>query len=239
MIYLFSGLGADSRVFEYLQLDNYPTKVIEWRQPLPTETLGMYAKRLVDEQIDVSPDNVFIGVSFGGIVAQEVARLTQPAAVILISSVKDTSEVPFYYHWFGKLQFDRLVPAGLLTWPTFFTYYCFGVSMQNHKQLLKNILQHTDKVFLKWAIRQILRWQPLQKIENLMHIHGDNDHILPYRTTRNALLIKNGGHLMIVTHGKEISEIINRYLVLIRTTNQLFIRSQQIGTFTYGTTTGI
>lgn len=210
MIYLFSGLGADSRVFESLDLGDWPTKVVEWRQPLPAETLARYAQRLVQEQMEVRADTILIGVSFGGMVAVEVARLINPAKVILISSAKDFRELPWYYRWFGKLRLDMLIPAWFLTFPTFFTYKAFGASSQKDRQLLRNILQHTDKRFLKWAIRQILSWQTLHKIENLVHIHGDNDRILPYRYARNAICIPNGGHLMIVSQATEISVIIKK-----------------------------
>ncbi len=212
MIYLFSGLGADYRVFEYLQWDNVATQVIEWNLPEPGDTLKTYTKRLLEEQIAEDRDNIFIGVSFGGIVAQQVAQLTTYKSIILISSAQNKNQLPLLYRWFGKLNLDKLLPARLLNTPTFFTYYFFGVSNQTHKQLLKNILQTTDQYFLKWAIRQILQWESLQKIENLMHIHGDNDRILPIKHIKNPVRVKGGGHLMVVTHAEEISKILKRCL---------------------------
>ncbi len=211
MVYLFSGLGADESIFRFLEL-KIPAQVIRWMAPQPSENLEGYARRIVTEQITEPHGAVLIGVSFGGIVAGEVARLLKPAKLLLISSLKNSGELPFYYRWAGKLRLDVLIPAQFMIHPTFFTYYSFGVSNQRDKALLKEILQNTDKVFLKWAIRQILTWKSLQKIENLVHIHGGNDHILPCRYVKNAITVENGGHLMIISQAKKISELIQRYL---------------------------
>jgi hypothetical protein len=39
-LYLFSGLGADKRVFEYLDLKAYDTTCIEWLPPGEDETIA-------------------------------------------------------------------------------------------------------------------------------------------------------------------------------------------------------
>jgi len=216
MIYLFSGLGADERVFAYLDFGRHPTQVIRWETPLPTDTLKQYAHRIAATQITHPTDAVFIGVSFGGIVAIEVARFIQPTKVILISSVKKPGELPWYYRLAGRLRFDRLVPARWLAFSTPLTYFLFGVTAPDEKALLATILQNTDPVFLKWAIRQILQWRTVQKIENLVHIHGDNDRILPYKSIKNAICVTNGGHFMVVSQADQVSRIVKRCLNELR-----------------------
>ncbi len=68
MIYFISGLGADERVFAYLDLGDREYRHISWEIPTNHETLESYCWRLI-AQIDLSQDICLIGVSFGGTVA--------------------------------------------------------------------------------------------------------------------------------------------------------------------------
>lgn len=85
-LYLIGGLGADERVFRYLDIKN-ETQVIKWINPKSKEELKHYANRLL-EQINQNEDFGLLGVSFGGIVAIELAKLAHPQKLILISSVE-------------------------------------------------------------------------------------------------------------------------------------------------------
>jgi len=55
--------------------------------PLGDESLESYAKRL-SEHIPKNDEVVLIGVSFGGIIVQEIHKLVNTKKVIIISSVK-------------------------------------------------------------------------------------------------------------------------------------------------------
>jgi hypothetical protein len=77
------------------------------------------------------------------------------------------------------------------------------------KELLKNILLNTDKLFLKWAINAILNWKNKELIPNLMHIHGDTDRILPNKN-KIDFIIPNGGHLMVFNQADLINPLISK-----------------------------
>jgi hypothetical protein len=72
-LYLFSGLGADKRIFQRLDLSGYAVNYIEWILPLEGETIEQYASRLLCQI--TAPNPTLIGLSFGGIMAIEVAKL--------------------------------------------------------------------------------------------------------------------------------------------------------------------
>src|SRR4051794_12190133 len=91
MIYCISGLGADERVFQYLRLGELPLQHIHWIRPYRQEPIAHYAGRLL-EQINLAGEVVLIGVSFGGLIAQELAKIIHCQRVILISSVKSERE---------------------------------------------------------------------------------------------------------------------------------------------------
>ena len=92
-IYCVSGLGADERVFQKLKLEGYQPIHIRWVEPENKESITDYAKRLT-EQIK-SDEPILIGLSFGGIIAIEIAKQINTKKVILISSTKNQQEVPF------------------------------------------------------------------------------------------------------------------------------------------------
>ena len=66
-LYLLSGLGADKRVFDCLDLSGFKLNHIVWIDPLDNETIEDYAQRLL-LQIPASRPTL-MGVSFGGIMA--------------------------------------------------------------------------------------------------------------------------------------------------------------------------
>ena len=86
-IYCFSGLGADERVFAFLKL-NPPYELIPviWIKPLEGEVLEEYSKR-ISENIETKNPFGILGVSFGGVVAQEVSKIVKPKFTLLISSI--------------------------------------------------------------------------------------------------------------------------------------------------------
>jgi esterase/lipase len=74
--YLISGLGADERVFDYLDVKAH-TSVIKWLEPEYKESLEDYTQRL-SFRINQTEEFGIIGVSFGGIVAIELSNICKP-----------------------------------------------------------------------------------------------------------------------------------------------------------------
>ncbi len=71
-VYLVPGLAADKEIFKNTQLPapQYTIHVISWLIPHRRETIVDYAARMA---VFVTHENaVLVGVSFGGIVAQEM-----------------------------------------------------------------------------------------------------------------------------------------------------------------------
>ncbi|PKL16336.1 MAG: alpha/beta hydrolase [Spirochaetae bacterium HGW-Spirochaetae-5] len=208
---LISGLGADERVYKYLTLDNYDINFIKWENPSHNETLSDYVKRL-SKQINYNNDNILIGVSFGGIVAIELSKIIDYKMVIIISSVKDKYEIPALYRIIGKLGVLNLIPSVVLKSFKSGIHYYFGIKKREEKLLLNSIINETDSVFLKWALTQVMRWNNINIIDNLHHIHGNKDRLFPINKIKNYFLIESGHHFMIVSKSQEVSETINNIL---------------------------
>lgn len=209
-VYVFSGLGADYRVFQNIELNDFNLNHILWIPPLNNESIAAYAKRLLS-QIK-TPNPVLIGLSFGGIIAVEVAKLIETNKVILISSIKSKYEIPPYFRLAGKFKLHRLLPAKFLKTVNFLSYWFFGIETKMDKQLLKQILFDTNPQFLKWAINEIVMWKNEIILNNIYHIHGDDDHILPSFYIKPDVLIPKGGHFMILNKAEQIEAILNTHL---------------------------
>lgn len=209
-IYIFSGLGADERVFQRLKFSGYSITFIKWILPVYSETIESYSARLLDQI--TTPKPILIGLSFGGLIAVEIAKLIDTEKIILIASAKTKQEIPFYYRWAGHLKLHKLLPIGLLKESNFITDWFFGTSSTFDKQLLKQILNDTDPEFLKWAIDKIVNWKNQTLPNYFKHIHGTADRILPGRFVTFDIEVKNGGHLMTLNKSEELTEIIRRQL---------------------------
>jgi pimeloyl-ACP methyl ester carboxylesterase len=207
-IYVFSGLGADRRVFERLTI---PGELIhiDWLTPFPGENLQQYCKRLIEEN-NLEPDQILLGVSFGGIVAIEVAKLIPVKQVIIISSVQHSSNIPLLFRIAGYLHLYKFLPYSLLKRPNIFLRFAFSPISDEDYTLLKRIVADTETSFLKWAIEQILLWRNDSPVKNLIHLHGTSDKLFPFRSNSNTITIPHGGHFMIYNQAAEISEIIKQ-----------------------------
>ncbi|SDF62642.1 Thioesterase domain-containing protein [Pedobacter terrae] len=81
--YFISGLGADQRIFSRLKLSEKISIIhVEWINPNKNETLEVYAERL-SRIIDTSKPFALVGVSFGGMIAVELAKLLKPLQLLL------------------------------------------------------------------------------------------------------------------------------------------------------------
>lgn len=210
-IYFISGLGADERVFEYLQIAGYEPRFIKWLSPKTKESLQDYATRL-RQQIAVE-NPVILGVSFGGMMAIEISKQIDCQKIILISSVKSREELPITYRLLGCLNLHKLAPTSVLKKANFLTYWFFGTSTASEKTLLKSILENTDKDFLRWAINSIVKWNNKNADNRIIHIHGLKDKILPVSNiTHLNFKIKDGGHLMIYNKAQNINSILQAVL---------------------------
>jgi pimeloyl-ACP methyl ester carboxylesterase len=206
-IYLISGLGADERVFKNLDFNGFEPHFIKWIEPFKSETIAEYAQRLLPQITIKKP--IILGVSFGGMIAIEMSKLIDYQIVIIVSSAQNKNDIPWIYRILGTLEIHYFIPSFILKSANFITYWLFGISTYQDKKLLKAILKDTDIHFLKWALTAISRWKNEEINNQITHIHGDNDKILPFKNIHSVdFKIKNGGHFMILNKATEMNKIL-------------------------------
>ena len=205
-IYAISGLGADQRVFQYLEL-NFEIVPVDWITPDKNEPIEYYSKRL-SSVINTKEDFAILGVSFGGLIAVEISKMLNPVTTILISSAETKSELPKKFRMFGNGLLN-ILPQRFFDMPRKPAQFLFGTK---ETKLLNEILDDTDLHFAKWAVNQLVNWKNTTRLKSVLKISGEKDKIIPPSNTENEHLIKGGEHFMIVDRANEISEIINPHL---------------------------
>jgi len=211
-VYFLSGLGADKTVFQLLDLRFCEPIFIEWITPLKKEPLRDYALRIKKEN-DIPDDAVVVGLSFGGMLATEIAKAFPQVRAILLSSAKTRKEIPAMYRTGNYLPLYKWSPPAFQKF--FMRHYekMFGITSKRGKEIYQAVIARADTVFNNWAVWALLHWQNMQVPPNVVHAHGTNDKILYYKNIHCDITIPNGGHLMVMEQAVEISNILKKLIL--------------------------
>jgi pimeloyl-ACP methyl ester carboxylesterase len=207
-IYLIPGMTSDYPVYSRI-LPLLPSAVvIDFIQPNPRETLVSYASRMASQL----PSNSFIGgVSFGGIVALEVARILRPRGCILISSIRHPSELPPWFR-IGRLLGGRccsfflgMIGSAAAMLPK---SVCTSTTIRATK------LAGLDGRWYRWATSAVVDWKPELAFDGcpVLQIHGTADTTFPIRYTHPDIIVPDGRHALPISHPAETVKAIRAFI---------------------------
>ena len=204
-VYFMPGLAANASIFERISLpaDQFDTYFMEWEIPLDNETLSEYAQRISKKVTHKNP--VLVGVSFGGILVQEMAQFLNPSKIIIISSVKSNMEFPTAFKLAKQTKAYKLIPTSLIENVYNLAKFTFGEKVIKRLKLYQMFLTVRDKKYLDWSIEKIILWDRKKADSNVVHIHGDADEVFPIKYIQNCIVVKGGTHIMILTKYKWIN----------------------------------
>lgn len=224
-VYFIPGMAAGASIFENIALpgDLFAPFFLEWLLPEKDEPLFAYAARMRARITHERP--VLIGVSFGGIMAQEIAKQMPVRKLIIISSVKATSELPKKMIFARYTKVHKLLPTGLVYNVELLAKYAFGESFSKRLQLYEKYLSVRDKDYLDWAIDQVVNWEQEKPMPGIIHIHGEKDAIFPAHYIKNYIPIANGTHIMIINKYKWFNENLPRLILAYSLVISLFVVS--------------
>ena len=212
-IYFVPGLSASSKIFEYLNLpsDKYTCHYIEWITPKSKdESIESYASSLC--KTITEPNPVLVGVSFGGIMVQEMGRIIKTKKIIIISSVKSELEFPKKFTIAKITHIYKIFPTKYIRQVELFVKNNFGKKAKKRMEIYQKYQTLIEPNYLDWAFYTILHWKKNYKSENLYHIHGDSDSIFPPKYIQNFIPIKDGTHTMILSKAKEITKVLQEVI---------------------------
>ncbi|MGQ7944962.1 alpha/beta hydrolase [Flavobacterium sp. WC2509] len=205
-VYFMPGLAASVAIFERIKLpeSEFEMFFLEWEIPNEKETLKEYAKRMAQKIVHENP--VLIGVSFGGILVQEMASFIKVRKVIIISSVKSCLEFPKRMILAKKTKAYKLIPIGLVQNIESLVRFSFGKKVNKRLKLYEKFLSVRDVHYLDWAIEQVILWERKVVNPDVIHIHGDADDVFPIKYIENCIVVKGGTHIMILNKYKWLNE---------------------------------
>ncbi|HEX8462843.1 MAG TPA: alpha/beta hydrolase [Segetibacter sp.] len=209
-VYFITGLGADSRSFKFLDLSFCDPQFINWVDPVAGETLPSYAERLFAQIRDEHA--TIVGLSFGGMLATEIAKKHPATKVILISSAKTYKEIPGYLRFWRHVPIYKLHSQKVKKYSGDFVLSILGSKGEAQKKLQQQILTDSDPIFTKWAMDAIVNWKNAIIPKNVTHIHGDADKVLPYRYVKADYTIRNGEHVMIMDMSEKVSALLKNII---------------------------
>ena len=211
--YFISGLGADKKAFQKIKLPSvYEPVYLDWITPEKNESLTDYARRF-SSLIKNDDAFVLIGLSFGGMIATEIARLRNPMKTIIISSVASSNELPWYFKRAGGMGLHKFVPIKILKAGSIIRNI-MGARSKEDKDIIYHYAKFADPDLVRWSLDAIVNWSQPDRLPGIIHLHGSNDRMLPIKYTHPDFVIKNGGHLMVFNKADEVNKILNEILRL-------------------------
>ncbi len=205
-VYLMPGMAANPSIFEYIKLpeDKYKIHWLEWQMPLKGETLSDYAKRMC-EFIEYE-DIVLLGVSFGGMLVQEMSKFIKIKKLFVVSSIKSHHELPKRLKFLKHTKAYKVLPTRLVANIDLLAKYALGETIKKRVDLYKKYLSVSDTAYLDWAIKEIVCWEQEEPNPDAIYIHGDKDVVFPHSCTGNCIILKGGTHIMIINKYKWFNE---------------------------------
>lgn len=205
-VYLMPGMAASPKIFEHIKLPESQFKIhlLEWFIPLDNESISGYALRL-SKNIK-HEDIILLGVSFGGVLVQEISKHIKVKKLIIVSSVKSMYEFPKKILLAKATKAYVLVPTQLASKIEIFEKYAFGKNIVKRLELYKKYLSVNDSRYLSWAIKEMVCWEQTEVFPDIIHIHGDKDPVFPIKNIKNCIIVKNGTHIAIINKHKWFNE---------------------------------
>jgi hypothetical protein len=196
-------LGADERIFKNLVIPDVTLKHLSWQPFDKGETMASYAMKMFHLIEEKQP--TILGLSFGGMLATEIAKQATVHQTFLVSSVKCKQEFPDMSSFIAFILKTGIVPFSLFTKPNKFLFERFGAITDEEKKLLTAILKDTAPNYLRNAFKMILNWENTIIPPNIKHIHGTHDNILISGYVHPDKWVREGTHMMVWNKANEIA----------------------------------
>jgi pimeloyl-ACP methyl ester carboxylesterase len=214
-IYALPGQGSDHRIFDSLTLpQGYRLQVLNYGTPKRGANMQTFAQTLL-HQIDTNQAFILLGVSLGGMLCAELAEVSKPQKTILISSAKNSTELPLRYKIQRKLPLYRLLPGCILKASAQGLQPIVEPDRNCQKATFKAMLKAKSALYFRRSVPLIITWNRTTNRAAILQIHGDLDHTLPvHHLKKPTRTVPCGSHMMTLTRGREVSQLLAELLVL-------------------------
>ena len=211
-VYMMPGLAANNEIFERIKLSSpFEVHLLSWFMPNQDESLVSYAERMCEHI--THPNPVLIGVSFGGILVQEMSKIISCKKVIIISSVRTWREFPIHMRITRKTKAYKFFPVQWIDNLEDFVGFVFGPTARKRMDLNKKYLSVRSPEYLNWSLEVLFNWSQDVPLPNVTHIHGTYDMVFPVLHLKDFIPVPKGTHVMIMTRAKWFSQNLPRIIL--------------------------
>ncbi|MEO8067922.1 MAG: alpha/beta hydrolase [Flavobacteriales bacterium] len=202
-IYLLPGIACDHRLFDRVNLRGLDVVKLDW--PHFRERCGLVdiAKDL-SLSVDATEAHVLVGVSMGGMVALELALITKPERVVLISTWTGPGEWPWFVRWSARVQAEVLINS-LTMRLAFPARRLLGARDETTDRFLMAMALKAGPTQIRRATHAILRWKGSRWTGSMVRIHGDKDALMPLALVHADHVVPDGTHAMIYCQPEAVS----------------------------------
>jgi len=205
------GMAASPKIFEFISLPKpFKIHLLSWIPPLKNEPLTDYAIRMCERVTQINP--ILLGVSFGGVLVQEMSKYLPGCQVVIVSSIKSKDELPLSMKMAKKTNAHKLLPMQWINNLDNLSLFVFGEGIQRRLALYQKYLSERNPDYLSWAIDSLVNWDKTEVSKNIIHIHGEKDTVFPIKNLLHPFMKIKGGHAAIITQAhwfnKELSKIL-------------------------------
>ncbi len=206
------GMAANPSIFEHIKLpkEQFTIHTLSWILPEEDESLESYAGRMTLKIVHDNP--VLIGVSFGGVLVQEMAKHIAISKLVIISSVKSKQELPRRMKLSRKLKLYKALPAKLIEDIDILAKYALGETVKNRVALYQKYLSMNDRRYISWAVKEMVCWDQEVFYPDVIHIHGDQDRVFPLKYIKEPIVVPGGTHIMVITKFRWFNENLPKLL---------------------------
>lgn len=209
----FPALGTNGRIFDRQRQLPYEVVTPSWIDPGPDESLVAYARRLADG-IDWPQRPIVTGLSFGGMIAAEIAKYIRPAALIVIASrtVWRSRSAPLYVtnaliqaRPDGAVNSIDDLPRRLRE--------VYGDFSPAEQMLFADMLAKESPDRLRRFAHMVGDWPGIKGLScPILRIHGAADRVIPLEMGNADVVIEGGGHMVNWTHAEEVNNAIMQFV---------------------------
>ena len=215
---LFSGIGIGPQL--YGPQRDLRARVItpEWIEAREGESLAQYARRMAQ---DIGPGRADAplylgGVSFGGMIALESARVLNPQGVFLIGSCYSHRQLSPPVRLVGRMvphMPPALIALSLLPAPLMFRVV--GRPDRDQRRVLLDLVRHPNVPQIRWGARAIMEWEFAGPPPFPVHqIHGTDDLIVPLSGVKPDAVVPGAGHIVNLTHPVVVNQFLTERMGL-------------------------
>jgi pimeloyl-ACP methyl ester carboxylesterase len=208
-VYLLPGIGCDHRMYDRFDLEGLDVHKLDW-PPFPKGCTLAEIAQAMSAEVDTNGPHILAGVSMGGMVAQELAAITKPVKVVLISSWTGPQEWPLHARLGSSLRLHHLI-THFTAWATWPVKRVLGRRDRATDRLLWEMARKETVRKIRNGTGAILRWKGSPWTGTVVRIHGDKDRVVPMRFPVDHV-VRGGAHIMVLMRAEDVSRALRAAL---------------------------